>query len=169
MSLTVLFDDRCGKCRRFVALSSALDFAGRLDLIGLSEPRRAREFGHFDLGALNLEMHVIDLRNRVFRGFYAIRRIALEVPLMWPLAALLVLPGASAAGVPIYAWIARTRYSRLGPIQCNIGFRGGKGQARSNTTDSVNAGPGVDSVKPPNGAGGVVPPRAKIVDITPEA
>jgi predicted DCC family thiol-disulfide oxidoreductase YuxK len=127
MSLTVLFDDRCGKCRRFVALSSALDFAGRLELIGLSDPRRAREFGHFDLDALNLEMHVIDSRKRVFRGFYGIRRIAVEVPLMWPLAALLFLPGVSAAGVPIYAWIARARYGRVGPIQCNTGFSGRRG------------------------------------------
>src|SRR5215469_13157474 len=105
MPVTVLFDDRCGKCRRFIALSSALDVAGRLVPIGLSDPRRARGFGHFDLDELNLEMHVIDSCNRVFRGFYAIRRIALAVPLMWPLAGLLFLPGVSAAGIPIYAWI----------------------------------------------------------------
>ena len=60
MALTVLFDDRCGKCRRFVRLSSALDFAGQLDVVGLSDPRIAREFSHFDLEALNFEMHVIN-------------------------------------------------------------------------------------------------------------
>jgi len=168
MSLTVLFDDRCGKCRRFVAFSSLLDLARHLDLVGLSDPRRTREFGHFDLDALNFEMHVIDSHNQIFRGFFAIRRIALEVPLMWPLAALFFLPGVSTAGVPIYAWIARTRYGRLGPIQCNIGSNGCERQARSNTTDGVNAGPGVDSIKPPNGAGSVVPSREKIVDITPK-
>ena len=120
MALTVLFDDRCGKCRRFVRLSSALDLAGRLEPIGLSNPRIAREFGHFDSEALNFEMHVIDSRGRVFRGFYAIRRIAREVPLMWPLAALLFVPGVSTAGEPIYAWIARTRYGSLGPVQCDM-------------------------------------------------
>jgi predicted DCC family thiol-disulfide oxidoreductase YuxK len=120
MALTVLFDDRCGKCRRFVHLSTALDFAGRLEPIGLSNPRVAREFAHFDADALNFEMHVIDSRGRVFRGFYAIRRIAQEVPLMWPLAALLFIPGVSAAGEPIYAWIARTRYGGLRPIQCDM-------------------------------------------------
>lgn|SRR5215510_12008691 len=119
MTLTVLFDDRCGKCRRFVRLSSTLDLAGHLDPIGLSNPRIAREFGHFDPDALNFEMHVIDSRGRVFVGFYAIRRIAREVPLMWPFAALLYIPGVSAAGEPIYAWIARTRYGSLGPIQCD--------------------------------------------------
>jgi predicted DCC family thiol-disulfide oxidoreductase YuxK len=114
-----LFDDRCGKCRRFIRLSTTLDFAGRLDVVGLSDARIAREFGHFDLDALNIEMHVIDSRGRVFRGFYAIRRIAREVPLMWPLAALLFIPAVSAAGEPIYAWIARNRYGSLGPIQCD--------------------------------------------------
>jgi hypothetical protein len=74
------------------APAAARALTGRLEPIGLSDPRRAREFGHFDLDALNFEMHVIDSRHRVFRGFYAIRRIALEVPLMWPLAALLFVP-----------------------------------------------------------------------------
>jgi predicted DCC family thiol-disulfide oxidoreductase YuxK len=120
MTLTVLFDDRCGKCRRYIRLSTCLDLAGRLEPIGLSNPRIAREFGHFDPDALNFEMHVIDSRGRVFRGFYAIRRIAQAVPLMWPFAALLFIPGVSAAGEPIYAWIARTRYSSRGPIQCDI-------------------------------------------------
>ena len=111
----MLFDDCCGKCRRFVAFSITLDFAGCLDLIGLSDPRRAREFAHCNLDTLNFETHVIDSRNRVYRGFFGIRRIALEVPLMWPLAAQLFLPGVSTAGVPIYAWIARiTRYGRVG-------------------------------------------------------
>ena len=119
MALTVLFDDRCGKCRRFIGLSTALDFAGRLDVVGLSDARIASEFNHFDVDALNFEMHVIVSRGRVFRGFYAIRRIAREVPLMWPLAALLFIPGVSAAGGPIYAWIARNRYGGLGPIQCD--------------------------------------------------
>jgi predicted DCC family thiol-disulfide oxidoreductase YuxK len=163
MSLKALFDDRCGKCRRFIALSSALDFAGRLEPIGLSDPRRAREFGHFDLDALNFEMHVIDPRNRVFRGFYAIRRIALEVPLMWPLAALLFLPGVSAAGIPIYAWIARTRYGPLRPSRCDTGS---PCAARLDVADGVDAGPGVDGIKPPNGAGSAVPCREEIVDIT---
>jgi len=119
MALTVLFDDRCGKCRRFIRLSSALDLAGRIEPIGLSDPRVGREFGHFDRDALNYEMHVVDDHGRVFRGFYAIRRIAREVPLMWPLAALLFMPGVSTAGEPIYAWIARTRYGSDGPIQCD--------------------------------------------------
>jgi predicted DCC family thiol-disulfide oxidoreductase YuxK len=119
MSLTVLFDDRCGKCRRFVDLSRALDFSRHLEPIGLSNPRIASEFGHFDLDALNFEMHVIDSRGRVFRGFYAVRRIAREVPLMWPLAALLFIPGVSAAGEPIYTWIARTQYGSMGPIRCD--------------------------------------------------
>lgn len=119
MALTVLFDDRCGKCRRFIRLSGVLDLARRIEPIGLSDPRVGREFGHFDRDALNYEMHVIDGHGRVFRGFYAIRRIAREVPLMWPLAALLFIPGVSAAGEPIYAWIARTRYGSGGPIQCD--------------------------------------------------
>ena len=136
MALTVLFDDRCGKCRRFIRLSTALDFAGRLDVVGLSDARIAREFSHFDLDALNFEMHVIDTRGRVFRGFYAIRRIAREVPLMWPLAALLFIPGVSAAGEPIYAWIARNRYGSLGPIQCDATLPVTAARQKANATET---------------------------------
>ena len=136
MALTVLFDDRCGKCRRFIRLSTALDFAGHLDVVGLSDARIAREFSHFDLDALNFEMHVIDTRGRVFRGFYAIRRIAREVPLMWPLAALLFIPGVSAAGEPIYAWIARNRYGSLGPIQCDATLPVTAARQKANATET---------------------------------
>ena len=132
MTLTVLYDDRCGKCRRYIRLSTWLDLAGRLEPIGLSNPRIAREFDHFDPDALNFEMHVIDSKGRVFRGFYAIRRIAQAVPLMWPFAALLFIPGVSAAGEPIYAWIARTRYGSRGPIQCDIASPAVTGREKAN-------------------------------------
>ena len=118
MALTVLYDDRCGKCRRFIRTALALDVARRLKTIGLSDPRIAQEYGEFDFEALDYEMHVISTGGRVYRGFYAIRRIAAEVPLMWPLAAVLFIPGVSLAGKPAYAWIARTRYGPHGPIQC---------------------------------------------------
>jgi predicted DCC family thiol-disulfide oxidoreductase YuxK len=67
-ALTVMFDHRCGKCRRFIRLSRALDMARRLEPIGLSDPRVAREYGRFDRDALNYEMHVIDAHERVFRA-----------------------------------------------------------------------------------------------------
>ena len=143
MALTVLFDDRCGKCRRFVRLSSALDFAGRLDVVGLSDPRITREFSHFDLETLNFEMHVIDLRGRVFRGFYAIRRIAREVPLMWPLAD--------------PSNVTRLCRSLLHVIR--------QTRPRLDGADGVDAGPDVEGIKPPDGAGVVVPSREISLDI----
>ena len=49
----------------------------------------------------------------VARGFFAFRRIARELPLMWPLLPLFYLPGSRALGPRVYAWIARHR-RRLG-------------------------------------------------------
>ncbi len=46
---------------------------------------------------------------RVTRGFFAFRRIAREVPLMWPLLPLLYFPGSGLIGPPAYAWVARNR------------------------------------------------------------
>jgi len=45
----------------------------------------------------------------VTRGFFAFRRIAREVPLMWPLLVLLYLPGSGPIGPRVYAWVARNR------------------------------------------------------------
>jgi predicted DCC family thiol-disulfide oxidoreductase YuxK len=46
---------------------------------------------------------------RVTRGFFAFRRILRESPLMWPLLPLFYLPGSSAIGPKVYAWVARNR------------------------------------------------------------
>ena len=79
------------------------------------------DFRHLDLNEYNRshpcnvalkdleeEMHVI-FRGKAYRGFYGYRRIASALPVFWPLAPWLFLPGISSLGALVYGYVARHR------------------------------------------------------------
>ena len=53
---------------------------------------------------------------RVFKGFYAFRRLVWRVPRLWVLVIFLYFPGSSYFGTRLYAWVARNRKT----LGCNI-------------------------------------------------
>jgi predicted DCC family thiol-disulfide oxidoreductase YuxK len=114
--LQVLYDGLCPVCCRTVRLLACFDLFTRLQFL---------DFRHLDLHdynrrfGLNLtsrdleeEMAVL-FQGRVYRGFYAYRRIALALPAFWPLAPWLFLPGVSSLGVWVYGYVACHR------LQCH--------------------------------------------------
>ena len=131
--LYVIYDDRCGFCIRSLKVCRALDVNGRLAFHGSSSFRLKPEAtktapDQVDSSGFRLQpegasgLADADFDNAVFtlapdcsvaRGFFAFRRIARELPLMWPLLPLFYLPGSRALGPRVYAWIARHR-RRLG-------------------------------------------------------
>jgi predicted DCC family thiol-disulfide oxidoreductase YuxK len=124
--LDVIYDDGCGFCMRSMKVCRAFDVGGRLRFHGASRVRPeadahgGRAAGPSPPGTpLFPELANADLQNAMFavdpdrtvtRGFFAFRRIAREVPLMWPLLVLLYFPGSGLIGPPAYAWIARNRH-----------------------------------------------------------
>jgi predicted DCC family thiol-disulfide oxidoreductase YuxK len=62
---------------------------------------------------LDAAMYAVDDKGRVFRGFYAFRRIAWTTPVGWCLLPLLYFPGVSFVGERLYEIVARSR-SRMG-------------------------------------------------------
>lgn len=112
--LAVVYDGLCVFCLRSLRLLRVLDFRGRLVLHDANE--RAAVLVRFpQLAGADLDeaMYVVDASGRAYRGFYAFRRIARALPLLWPLVPLAYLPGAGFAGERVYALIARNR-SQLG-------------------------------------------------------
>jgi predicted DCC family thiol-disulfide oxidoreductase YuxK len=112
----ILYDGFCPLCLRTVRLLACLDLFNRIEF---------RDFRQLDLAdynsshALNLkpgdlekEMYVV-LRDRVYRGFYGYRAIALALPAVWPIAPWLFLPGISSLGALAYDYIARSRMKLL--------------------------------------------------------
>ncbi len=55
-------------------------------------------------------MLVVDPGKRVFPGFFAFRRIILELPVLYPLLLLFYFPGASLVGPWIYSRVAKNRH-----------------------------------------------------------
>ena len=45
----------------------------------------------------------------VYQGFYAFRRVALRLPLLWPFVPILWFPGVNLLGIRIYRWVAEHR------------------------------------------------------------
>jgi predicted DCC family thiol-disulfide oxidoreductase YuxK len=117
----VLYDGQCPFCRRSVALLKRLDWLGRLSYID------ARDRAHLPAGPPSLdpnrllqEMHVVTPDGRhVYQGFGALRWLAWRLPLLWPVAPLLYLPGVPALGQRLYLWVARNRF-RLVPCHGGV-------------------------------------------------
>jgi predicted DCC family thiol-disulfide oxidoreductase YuxK len=108
----ILYDGVCPLCRRTVRLLRAFDLVNRLECLDfrqldLSEYNR-RQGLNLTPPDLEVEMHVI-IRRRPYRGFDGYRRVALALPVAWPLAPWLFLPGISSLGTMVYGHVARHR------------------------------------------------------------
>ena len=114
--LHILYDGLCPLCCRTVRLLTGCDLFTRLEFLDfrhldLNEYNRSHPF-NVALKDLEKEMHVI-VRGQAYRGFDGYRRIALALPVFWPLAPWLFLPGISSLGALVYGYVARHRLQLL--------------------------------------------------------
>jgi predicted DCC family thiol-disulfide oxidoreductase YuxK len=117
----LLFDGDCALCRKGVAQLR------RLDWFGVLRYADARDRAHLpatvpplDPDRLLEEMHLLPADGgRIYHGFGAFRWLAWRLPLLWPLAPFLYLPGVPTLGQRIYLWVARNRF-RLVPCHGGV-------------------------------------------------
>jgi predicted DCC family thiol-disulfide oxidoreductase YuxK len=100
---TVLYDGRCGFCRQRVANLQRADLWHRLTFISLHDESVARDFPEVPAERLHDEMVVIDTHGHVRGGATAVRYLSRTLPLLWPLALVLHVPGS----LPIWNWLYR--------------------------------------------------------------
>lgn len=108
----VLYDGQCAFCRKSVAILRRLDWLGRLRYVDARDsgslPENARAFAP---ERLLEEMHLLTPEGgRVHHGFAAFRWMAWRLPLLWPAAPFLYLPGVPWLGQKLYLWVARNRF-----------------------------------------------------------
>jgi predicted DCC family thiol-disulfide oxidoreductase YuxK len=125
----VLYDGHCAFCRKSVELLHRLDWLKRLRFADARDPAqvpsvRAWSPDHaltgLDPARLLEEMHVLTADGRrVYHGFAALRWLAWRLPLLWPVAPLLYLPGVLPLGQRLYLWVARNRF-RLVPCHGGV-------------------------------------------------
>ena len=108
----VLYDGQCRFCQRSVAILKKLDWlkrmhyqdARQIELLPKTDPP-------LDPVRLLDEMHLVPPSGHpVYHGFIAFRWISWRLPLCWPLAPFLYLPGVPWLGNKAYLWVARHRY-----------------------------------------------------------
>ena len=116
---TVLYDGQCRFCRGQIAILRRFDPTGRLRFVSLHDPVVAEEFPELAPEDLSREMHVVDTAGRSRAGAEAVRYLSRRLPLLWPLAVPLHVPGS----LPIWRWlygvVARNRYRIAG--RCDDG------------------------------------------------
>ena len=116
----VIYDGECVFCRGGVARCARWDWCRRLAFLSLHAPevgRRYPDLLHQDLMA---EMVVVDRQGKRHRGAQALRLLSRRLPILWPVAPILHIPGSLPLWRWLYAWVARNRY-RFGGRTCETG------------------------------------------------
>lgn len=111
---TVIYDGHCRFCRGQMALLRRVDVWGLLRLVSMHDPEVAREFPELSAGDLQSRMYVVDTRGRARGGAEALRYLSRRLPLLWPLAVPLHVPGSLPIWERLYRFVARHRYRIAG-------------------------------------------------------
>mgnify|MGYP006273129237 CR=1 FL=1 len=121
---TVLYDGACRFCQGQIALLRRLDVGSRLEFTSLHESAVARDFPELAPEDLRARMYVVDRAGRARGGAEAVRYLSRRLPLLWPLAVPLHVPGSLPLWQALYGAVARNRYRIAGRCDdgsCRIG------------------------------------------------
>lgn len=112
------FDGHCLLCVRATGVMHRLDVFRRVEFVDFTDEKNHLRLSTFDFQRAQAEM-LLSTGNGWTGGFLAFRKIALRLPLFWPLVPFLYLPGVTLYGDYIYGLIARNRYLLFG--RCDDG------------------------------------------------
>ena len=106
---TVLYDGQCRFCRSQIAILRRLDLGGVLEFTSLHDPSVGSDFPEFAHDDLLAQMVVVDRAGRARGGADAVRYLSRRLPLLWPLAVPLHIPGTLPLWAALYRFVARNR------------------------------------------------------------
>ncbi|MSQ06722.1 MAG: DUF393 domain-containing protein [Dehalococcoidia bacterium] len=110
------YDGDCGFCTWVARWLSRLDWLRQITWTpyqSLEQPPEGLSWADLDQAAYLQHTR----QHRLYRGFYAFRRLTVLLPPLLPVAPLVWLPGVDLAGLVLYRWVAahRRRISRCAP------------------------------------------------------
>lgn len=114
---TVIYDGRCRFCRSQIALLRRLDLWSALEFTSLHDPSVARDFPELRPEDLLSQMYVIDTKGQARGGAEAVRYLSRRLLPLWPLAALLHIPGTMPLWKALYRIVARNRLRIAGSCE----------------------------------------------------
>ena len=113
----VIFDGHCHFCQGQVSKlvwmdkwSGMLGCARRLSFLSLHDSRVAQRYPELSHEMLMEQMYVVSTSGRKYGGADAVRYLSRRIPLLWPAAIVLHIPGSARLWRWIYHQIARQRY-----------------------------------------------------------
>ena len=110
--IDIVYDGQCGFCVRALGLVQRLARRSVFRFHDANDGETVLARFPMLAGAdTDLAMFAVTEEGRVYRGFFAFRRMLWAGPWLVPLLAIFYAPGASILGPRIYAWIARRRRS----------------------------------------------------------
>lgn len=131
----VIFDGQCKLCRAGVGKLQALDWFSHFRFVSLHDAEIRERFPDLTYDMLMAEMYVVSRSGKRMGGAAAFRYMSWFIPVLWPIAPFMNLPGTLPIWSFFYKIVARNRY-RFGRIQdcdggtCSIHF-GGKPPAQA--------------------------------------
>jgi predicted DCC family thiol-disulfide oxidoreductase YuxK len=111
----VLFDDHCPLCTFQSRVITWLDWFNVTTLLPISHPHAAEVAPQLTRADLLEAIHCVAPSGRIYRGARALRYLGQKMPLLWPTALFLWLPGVIWVAEHVYQFISRNRHvlSRL--------------------------------------------------------
>jgi len=106
------YDGNCGFCRSFTTLVKAFDFFAKIEPIDINllPEKVVIHTQVVDKDDFLKEVSLLSPRKRLYRGFYAVRKILTYIPHGWVLLPLFWFPGISFVGIYLYRLVAKNRY-----------------------------------------------------------
>jgi predicted DCC family thiol-disulfide oxidoreductase YuxK len=114
---TVLYDGRCRFCRSQIAILRRLDLGGVLEFTSLHDSSVGSDFPELAHDDLLAQMVVVDTAGRARGGAEAVRYLSRRLPLLWPLAVPLHIPGTLPLWAALYRFVARNRMRIAGSCE----------------------------------------------------
>jgi predicted DCC family thiol-disulfide oxidoreductase YuxK len=116
----VIYDGHCNFCCRQIDHLRRLDGRNRLRFISLHDPEVATNYPDLSFEQLMEQMWLIPAEGGRCGGADALRYLSRRLPVLWPLAPLMHLPGAMPLWRYLYKQIAKRRY-RIAGRNCEEG------------------------------------------------
>ena len=106
----LLFDDECSLCTFQMRVITWLDWFNVVSLLPISDPRAQAVAGELTRDQLLEAIHCVARDGRIYRGARCLRFIGLRLPLAFPFALFLWIPGVIYLAEIGYRWISRNRH-----------------------------------------------------------
>lgn len=133
----VLYDGQCNFCISQVRNLKRLDLSNRLELVSLHDPAVAERYPDLTHDQLMEQMWVISPSGNRYAGAYSLRYLSRLMPMLWPIAPAMHLPGLMPLWGYLYRAIAKRRY-RIAGRNCSEGTCSIHADIHSRKTHSSN-------------------------------